>query len=56
MTKKDVRKIAEDYVMKHKEHYTGVPKKEIKQAVEKVTKALSEVAIKEPTKTRAKSA
>ena len=56
MTKKDVRKIAEDYVMKHKEHYTGVPKKEIKQAVEKVAKALSEVAVKEPTKSRAKSA
>jgi len=56
MTKKDVRKIAEDYVMKHKEQYRGVPKREIKQAVEKVAKALSDVGVKEPPKTRAKSA
>jgi hypothetical protein len=56
MTKKDVRKIAEDYVMKHKEYHSGVPRREIKEAVEKVAKALSEVAVKEPTKSRAKSA
>jgi hypothetical protein len=56
MTKKDVKKLAEDYVMKHKEYYSGVPKRDIKQAVEKVAKALSEVAVKEPPKSRAKSA
>jgi hypothetical protein len=56
MTKKDVQKIAEEYVMKHKQLYAGVPKREIKQAVEKVAKALSDVAVKEPPKSRAKSA
>lgn len=56
MTKKDVRKLAEEYVMKHKEYYGGVPQREIKQAVEKVAKALSDVAVKEPPKARAKSA
>ncbi len=56
MTKKDVRKLAEEYVMKHKRQHTGVPKSEIKQAVEKIAKALSDVAVKEPPKSRAKSA
>lgn len=56
MTKQDVKKLAEEYVMKHKQHYSGVSKKEIKQAVEKVAKALSGVAVKEPPKSRAKSA
>jgi hypothetical protein len=54
MTKKDVKKIAEEYVMKHKRLYAGVPRSEIKQAVDKVAKALSDVAVKEPPKNRAK--
>ena len=56
MTKKDVKKLAEEFVMKHKDLYRGVPKQEIRQAVEKVAKALSDVAVKETPKTRAKSA
>lgn len=56
MTKKDVRKLAEEYVMKHKEHYDAVPKKELKEAVDKVAKALSDMAVKETPKSRAKAA
>jgi len=56
MTKSDVRKVAEDYVLKHKDHYQNVTKKDVKQAVEKVAKALSEIAVKAPLKARAKSA
>jgi ATP-dependent RNA circularization protein (DNA/RNA ligase family) len=43
MTKSDMRKIAEQYVLKHKDYYNNVTKKDVKQAVEKVAKALEEV-------------
>jgi hypothetical protein len=56
MTKSDVRRAAEEFVSKHKDHYRHATKKDVKQAVAKVAKALSEVAVKEPPKTRAKSA
>ena len=44
MTKSDVRKVAEEYVLKHKDHYKNVSKKDVRQAVEKVAKALEEVS------------
>lgn len=56
MTKADAKKVAEAYINQHKDRYKGVPKREIKEAVEKVAKALSGVAVKEPPKSRAKSA
>lgn len=56
MTKSDVRRAAEQFVAQHRDHYRHATRKDVKQAVEKVAKALSEVAIKEPPKARAKSA
>ena len=56
MTKSDVRRAAEQFVLKHKDHYRNATKKDVKQAVEKVARALSDVAVKEPPKSRAKSA
>jgi ATP-dependent Zn protease len=52
MTKSDAKKIAEAYVNQHKDRYKSVAKKDIKQAVEKVAKALEGLesrAIKEPS-------
>lgn len=53
-TSKNERKLAEEYVMKRKEYYSGVPQREIQQAIGKVAKALSDIAAKEPRKSRAK--
>ncbi|MBA3767827.1 MAG: hypothetical protein H0W99_12740 [Acidobacteria bacterium] len=56
MTKKDVQKLAEEYVMKHKEHYGTVPKRELKQAVDKVAKVLGDLTVKSrPGRTVTKS-
>ena len=60
MTERDIKKIAEDYVMRHKEHYGAAPEREIRQAVDKVAKVLSELTARSnkrpPRKARAKAA
>ena len=43
MTKSDVRKVAEEFVLKHKDHYKNVKKSDVRQAVAKVAKALEDV-------------
>jgi hypothetical protein len=53
MTKADAKRIAEEYVNQHKDRYKAVTKREIKQAVEKVAKALEGLdsrAVKESSK------
>jgi hypothetical protein len=51
MTKANAKKIAEAYINQHKDRYKGVAKRDIKEAVEKVAKALESIdsrTVKEP--------
>jgi hypothetical protein len=61
MTKSDVRKVAEQYVLSQKKHYKNVTKEDLKEVVDKVAKALAEMTARpskeQPTRrTRAKAA
>jgi hypothetical protein len=42
MTKDDATRAAEEYVLQHKDRYKSIARKDIKQAVERVAKALKE--------------
>jgi len=43
MSKADAQRIAREYVMKHQDHYRKATKQEIKVAVDKVAKALTDL-------------